>query len=63
MQQGWVMLLRDEEDALVPFTRKGQACVFENLARASDLARLIGFDRVSVLRSLVEPLTPDSKIN
>ncbi len=60
MQQGWVMLLRDEEDALLPLTRKGQACVFENLARASDLARLIGFERVSELRSLIKPLRPNS---
>lgn len=54
--QGWLMLLRDEEDALLPLTRKGQACVFKSLTRASDLARLIGFDRVSVLRRLVNPL-------
>ncbi|MEH6473207.1 MAG: hypothetical protein V7752_18370 [Halopseudomonas sp.] len=52
MQQGWLMLLRDDDDALLPFTCEGQACVFENLARASELAQLIGFNRIRVLHRI-----------
>ncbi|MEH6823666.1 MAG: hypothetical protein V7629_07160 [Motiliproteus sp.] len=49
MKQGWMMLLRDDEDTLLPLTFQGQACVFESLARGSELAHLIGFNRVRVL--------------
>ena len=50
MQQGWMMLLRDEDDMLLPLTRQGEACVFESLSQASDLAHEIGFQQVGVLR-------------
>jgi hypothetical protein len=50
MQQGWLMLLRDDDDVLLPLTRAGQACVFESLSQASELAHEIGFHRVGVLR-------------
>ncbi|MEH6650715.1 MAG: hypothetical protein V7707_11870 [Motiliproteus sp.] len=50
MQQGWLMLLRDEDDVLLPLTRQGQTCVFESLSQASELAHEIGFQRVAVLR-------------
>lgn len=49
--QGWVMLLRDEDDALLPLTCAGQACVFESLTGASQLAHEIGFNQVSVLQT------------
>lgn len=48
--QGWVMLLRDQYDALLPLTCAGQACVFESLSGASRLAHEIGFDQVRVLK-------------
>lgn len=46
--QGWMMFLRDDEDALLPLTKAGQACVFESLSRASELARMLGFRQVSL---------------
>ena len=48
--QGWLMLLRDEDDSLLPLTWGGRACLFENLTRAAELAYLIGFKHVSIDR-------------
>ena len=50
LQQGWLMLLRDEDDSLLPLTCQGHACVFESLSRASELAYEIGFHQVRVLK-------------
>ncbi len=50
MRQGWLMLLRDEDNVLLPLTNRGKACLFESLSQASELAHEIGFQRVAVLR-------------
>ncbi|RDE24882.1 hypothetical protein DV711_04680 [Motiliproteus coralliicola] len=47
---GWIMLLRDEDDGLLPLTWGGRACLFDSLGPAAELAHLIGFDNVRVQR-------------
>ncbi|WP_210396311.1 hypothetical protein [Motiliproteus sediminis] len=48
-QQGWVLLLRDEDDALLPLTCDGEVQVFRERGLAASVARRFGIKRVLVL--------------
>lgn len=51
-QQGWVLLFRDEDDALLPFTCDGEIQVFKERGFAASVARQFGIKQVLVLKQM-----------
>jgi len=49
---GWIVMLRDEDDALLPFTCDGKILVFRERGFAASVARQFGIKRVLVLEDI-----------
>lgn len=48
---GWMILFRDVDNTLLPYTTGGHERIFHNLDNATRLAKDMGFTRVSIVES------------